>query len=98
MKPLPTKFRSAGYDFQVVERNDKYALLSKTKGGMPALWEVVEVQKHEDYTIAGNLIPAHEAMPGNELWGKAGWSPANEELARKRFKLLMTQNQDAVSE
>ena len=70
---LAAAFRKEGFDFKQIDRQGDVALFSKTKGRVES-FEVVIVQKHKEYEIAGNIIPAHEAMPSSEQWGAAGWS------------------------
>lgn len=94
---MPNTFNSGGYSFRVVERTTNHALLAKTKGGSRDFWEVVVIQKLPAQTIYGRDYPEREAMPSNEQWGLEAWSPANEELARNRFKALVVQSKDADS-
>jgi hypothetical protein len=51
-------------------------------------YEVVKIQKYPETEIFGNLVPAHEAMPGDEQWGKRGWTYTSKEKAFKKFEEL----------
>ena len=79
MIPLPVAFRSCGFEFEQLARDGDVALFHKTElfkrpGGIEfETFEVVIVQKMEEYQWPdGRITPAHEHMPGNELWGLSG--------------------------
>ncbi len=91
MTPLPKTFDGRkdqkGWTFHLLMRDEKHALLRKEKGRIET-WEVVKIRKDKDYTIAGVLIPAHEAMPSPETWGTDGWSMRTLDDAKTKFKSL----------
>lgn len=84
MKPLPTTFRKDGYNFRLLDRVDDVALFEKSCGGHVS-WETVVVQKYGERTIAGNAIPATEAMPPATSWGQKGWTLTTIERAREKL-------------
>lgn len=97
MKLLPTEFRKHGYNFRQLQREGDVALFEKTAGTVVA-YEVVIVQRHDDYMMAGNLIPAAEAMPGNETWGLKGWSPRTLPEALRKFTEVSAMHEEATME
>lgn len=91
MKPLPETFRIGGWDFTIVERVGDVVLARKVHPDVPrAAYEVAIVQRHETYTIAGATVPAHEAMPGTETFGRLAWAPVDLPAARVRFEAVKT--------
>lgn len=56
-------------------------------------FEVVIVQERQAHTWPnGVTTPAHEAMPGNEQWGTAGWSPFDLPAAKTLFAKLISKD------
>jgi len=89
MKRLPTKFRSGGWDFKVLARRGRVALLAKTKRTMKrSIYEVVIIQVHPAKTILGRTYPEREAMPPAEAWGRWGWTATTEDEAWQLFDEL----------
>ena len=88
MKRLPTKFRSGGWDFKVLARRGRVALLSKTKPNLSRdLYEVVIIQERKAHVWPNGIESvAHEAMPCSEDWGVYGWTPFDEERAWELFE------------
>lgn len=85
---LPRRFTHKGWDFKQLDRKNKYAIFSKVKYGFTS-FEVIEIQNHEAYEIAGNFIEAKEAFPSDEQWGSCAWTFVSEEPARKKFSKLI---------
>lgn len=88
MIPLPTKFRSKGFDFVQIAREGKHAIFRKTKPGYNfEVFEVVVIQQMAEHTWPnGHFTPAHECMPGNEVRGKKGWTYQTQEGAWEKFR------------
>lgn len=97
MKLLPTEFRKHGYEFRQLQREGDVALFEKRQGTVVA-YEVVIVQRHEEYVMAGNTIAAAEAMPGNETWGLKGWSPRTLPEALVKFSAVCVMHEDKMME
>ena len=89
MKALANEFRKSGFDFKLLLRDGNVALLRKTK---PALffesYEVVRVQRHNGYQIAGKKIPPAEMMPSSYNWGTHGWTFTSYDAACVKFNQL----------
>jgi hypothetical protein len=90
MKPLPTTFRSDGFDFQLLLREGDVALLRKTKPGFSfETYEVVILHRTKEHIgPRGNLILASECMPHDERWGTRGWTYSDRVLADRKFYQL----------
>lgn len=97
-RPLPTSFRSKGWDFRQLDRVGAVALFEKTHAEVTRpSFEVVIVQRHEARVIAGREIPAAEAMPSTSQWGRAGWTLTTETAARAKFDGLVAERAGGAS-
>lgn len=86
MKPLATKFRSNGFEFNQVMRAGNVALFAKTKPSIRSInYEVIIVQSHNGYEIAGKTFEPAETYPPSESWGRLGWSFMDQESAKGKF-------------
>ncbi len=88
MIPLVTSFRSKGFDFVQIAREERHAIFRKTKPGYNfEVFEVVVIQQMAEHTWPnGHFTPAHECMPGNEVWGSKGWTCQTQERAWEKFR------------
>jgi len=86
MKPLPREFARDQFNFRQLMREGDVVLYEKTKPhwAQPT-YEVCIVRKCAERTIAGTLIPAHEALPPSESWGTYGWTYSTYDKAWARF-------------
>lgn len=91
MKPLGNSFRKNGFHYELVKRDGDVAMFKqRLREGVGCLaYEVIIVQKNDDYEMAGNLIPAHESAPGNEAFGRLGWSFPSLERANVKFRQIV---------
>lgn len=81
-RPLPTAFRSHGFDHAQIKRVGDVALFEQSKKGVSQTWfEVVIVQRHDGYSIAGNDIAPAETMPSASQWGRSGFTYRDRALA-----------------
>jgi hypothetical protein len=89
-KPLPTAFKAKGFDYEQVRREGDIAMFEQTKPGLRGTWfEVVVVQRHDGYTIAGRYVAPAESMPSTSTWGRLGWTCSDRATAEKRFNALV---------
>jgi hypothetical protein len=89
MNPIPEKFRSDRFDFQLLRRQGDVALFSKQKPqhSRPT-FEVVVIQRRPAERIFGRNLPNREVMLSNESWGALGWSFSDFASAKARFDQL----------
>jgi hypothetical protein len=87
---LPATFRFDHDQFGQREREGDVAWYVRTSPSGRRHHEVVIVQHRPACTIAGHSIPAHEAMPGSEQWGRYGWTYPDAEGAKIRFAATVT--------
>lgn len=87
MQPLPSTFRSDGYDFTLIKRTGNVALFSKHKRGHKLTHhEVVIIQHKEAQSLPGGYdYPDREVMPVADNWGTLAWSPFDFTAAHRRF-------------
>lgn len=88
MKTLATSQRIGGYDLSQIKRVEDVALFEK-KGGAFTSYEVVIVQRHNGFVIAGNVVPPGESMPSTSQWGKSGWTCRTLTEAATKFDVVL---------
>jgi len=90
MKILPQQFKKTGFQFTQVKRDGLIALFSKRKPQHSKdNFEVVMIQQHGEYFIGGVTIPAREALPSSNSWGRDGFTYTTLDAAQKKFDQLM---------
>lgn len=52
----------------------------------PVSYEVVKIQKYKERKIGDKIIEAKEAMPGDEMWGRFGFTFMSVSLAVKEWR------------
>lgn len=75
--------------FKLLKRHHEFALLEKTKDLTE--YEVVKIRAHKkDRYIKGRLVSqcGSEYLPGDEEWGRYGWSYRKIEDAEKKLSEL----------
>lgn len=93
MKTLPVEFVSKKFAHRQLKRAGDVVLFTRHRLASSGIaeqgehFEVIRVRKDPDRTIAGVLIPAHEAYPGAEQWGVAGFTYSGDDRAgaERRF-------------
>lgn len=84
MTPLAESFKANGFVFTQLVRAGDLAIYRKAKGNWVG-FEVIRVQRHTGYTIAGKFCPPAEFYPANEKWGVDGYSCVSEDRARVKM-------------
>ena len=74
MKKLETTIKKGIFEYRQVNRNDVYAIYAQFYLGNLIGHEVFKINKYAEREIAGVIIPAHEAMPGDNQFGVTAWS------------------------
>lgn len=88
IKPLLRSFMRKGVLYDHVEVGDSYVIYRGELAG--SYWyEVFQRRINAAHQIAGVDIPASEAFPSNESFGKWAWSCPDLESARKRSAGIM---------
>lgn len=91
MKPLATTFKKNTFTYELVQRDGDIAIYKqRLRPGEGCLaYEVIRVLKAETYEIMGNTVEAHEYAPGNESFGKDGWTYPTLERAKAKMRELL---------
>lgn len=77
MKILDTEILFKNFIYRQVKREGQFAIYSqafKNKPDKIIAYEVIIIQKHNGYELAGVKYPPAEFYPGTNQWGKAGWT------------------------
>lgn len=94
MKPLPETFRQGGFDFRILWRRGRVALLVKRKPRQKSeSFEVVLIQERAEEKICGHDYLARETMPKSESWGTEGFTFTTRADAESRFERLATRRE-----
>jgi hypothetical protein len=91
LEALSISFDFKGFHYRQIARKGLVAIYSQSSKGLknPSVaYEVVKIQKYPETEMFGNLVPAHESMPGSEKWGCQGWTFTTEEKTRAKFREL----------
>ena len=91
MKPLGNTFKKNSFHYELVVRDGDIAIFKqRLRPGEGCLaYEVIKVLKAETYEIAGNTVEAHEYAPGNEAFGRDGWTFPTLERAKAKMRELL---------
>lgn len=89
MKKLQKEFKKYGENFSQVVRKNGFAIYSRSSNGKVTNYEVIKINKHNGYSLGGNLIEAAEVYPGSSLWGKQGWTCVSLNKAEDRLDDLI---------
>lgn len=91
MKLLPETFEKKGWTFKQLRREGNIALYSKSNASGAFSYEVIMVQSHNGYVIAGQAIEAAEHFPSTAQWGDLGWTYQRSQIqeAMQKFNDLL---------
>jgi len=97
MKPLSKTFKYGGFDFQLLKRVGRVALLVKAKPRMSVSYELVILQERPTECVGGRDYPPRESLPRTSSWGRLGWSYGRNERERAEMKLRdLTQSAESA--
>lgn len=85
---LPKKFAANSFIFTLVKRSGNVAIYQKDKPEYKCGFEVIKINTHNGYEIAGNKIEPSEVYPSSEQWGTLGFTYTDIKDAEKRFNIL----------
>ena len=91
MKQLPIQFTKQGFNHEQVRREGDVAIYRRApaSGAYQHHFEVVRIESHNGYTIAGVHCPPSETYPTPEQWGSRGWTYNDAESANAKFSELV---------
>jgi hypothetical protein len=97
MKTIQKKFTYKTFQYKQLLREENVAIYEqKLKDAEDGLslkknYEVVVIDSHNGYEIAGNIIPPSEMYPSSNQWGVKGFTCLSYEDALVKFKKLKKQ-------
>ncbi len=75
MKAINKQFLSKGYRFKQIHRDGVFAVYERLRVGTNRKhYEVIKIQSHNGYSIAGKAYPASEYYPSSRDWGTSGFT------------------------
>lgn len=74
MNKLEKTIKRNIFTYEQVNRNDVYAIYKQLFDGVLIGHEVFKINKYAEREINGVIIPAHEAMAGDNQFGVTAWS------------------------
>lgn len=86
---LPEEFSQNGFEFKEIERKKDIAIFAQHKSNGLVGYEVIKINKHEGYEIAGNKIEPAEIYPSAQQWGTFGWTYSTLKEAKEKFNKLI---------
>jgi hypothetical protein len=85
-RKLKARFSKRGYEYRLVKRSDEVAMYEQWADERLHAYEVFRVQVNDARVIAGRAVSAGESSPGDEQWGKKGWTCLTRESAEQRYE------------
>ena len=89
MKKLEKTLRKNQFDYELVERNENFAIYKQLSDNLTISFEVFKIKNNKETKIGDNIIEAGEAFPGNEDFGKIAWTYSafvNPEMDKKEYQ------------
>ncbi len=74
MKKLDLEIRKGIFTYKQLNRNDVYAIYAQLYENNVIGHEVFKINKYPERIIENIVIPAHEAMAGDNQFGVTAWS------------------------
>ena len=94
MKTIDKEFTYKNFNYKQILRDGKIAIYEQTlKDGKKLNYEVVIIEEHNGYEIAGNKFPPAEMYPSSNQWGVKGFTFTNYDDALIKFKKLKKKNE-----
>ncbi len=90
MRPLGPTYAKNGFSYKVLTRHGNLAIAQQQlRPGVGCLaFEVIRVKQVKEGKMFDKVIEAHEAPPGNEEWGRHGWTYPTLTAARAKLRAL----------
>jgi hypothetical protein len=84
-------YKKNSFYYELVKRVDNFAIFKqRLRPGVGCLaYEVIVIRSYETHMRGENVVQASEFAPGNEEFGKFGWSFPTLEEAEVKFQWLI---------
>ena len=90
-RPLPTRFRRNGIDYEQIAREGHAAIYEQRWTGCaePSVcYEVIRIRRRQGFEIGGRWVPPAEVYPKSEAWGTDGFTFADKDVAFAKLRAL----------
>lgn len=100
MKKIEKFFTEKNFTFKQICREGNFAIYERWNDSYPdnKHYEVVKIQSHNGYAIAGNSYPPSEFYPSANSWGINGFTCVSRDLAYKRLDKMMSDEKNKQEE
>jgi hypothetical protein len=89
MKILEKELTFGGFNLKQVLRDGKFAIYKQTKKGWKLKrFEVIIIESHNGYDLAGQHFPPSEVYPSSNQWGLKGFTELTYEAAIQKLEYL----------
>lgn len=86
MTILPTKFRTKGFDWEILKREGDLSIIRQLHPDGSSNYNVIQIQKQNAAEFNGVVYEEKETIPGWEQWGKKAWNFMSLESAEKYYE------------
>jgi hypothetical protein len=91
-KPLPTRFRSDGFQYRQIAREQNAAIYEQTWSGCAepsACYEVIRIRRRDGFQIGGRFVQPAEVYPNSDAWGVDGFTFTDKDAAFAKLRELV---------
>ena len=93
-KPLPTRFRRDGFNYQQIARQGDVAIYKQSWSGCsnPSVcYEVVRIRRRDGFQIGGRFVAPAEIYPSSGAWGVDGFTLTDKDAAFAKLREVVAQ-------
>jgi len=88
-RPLKAQASRDGFDYRLITREGDFAIYEQRwQDSENVCYEVIRIQRHEGYEIAGQFIEPAEIFPSSQRWGVDGWTVQTKDAAFEKFRQI----------
>lgn len=89
-RPLPSRIRHRGFDYEQIHREGDFAIYRQTWEGNEhsAAFEIIRIRRREGFHIDGRFVEPAEVYPNSEAWGIDGFTLTDKDLAFTRLRKM----------
>ena len=96
MKKLAESFTEKGFNHKQVHRDGSFAIYCRWRDESPdhKHYEVIRIQSHNGYSLAGKDYPPSEFYPSSNSWGLNGFTCGTKEKAYERLDRMISESEN----
>ena len=87
--PLPTRFRTGGFEYRQIAREGNVAVYEQTWIGSPkrsVCYEVIRIRRRAGFQIGGRFVEPAEVYPKSGAWGVDGFTLTDKDAAFAKMR------------